>query len=71
MTGNMMPGDNSGAEPKEHYRLCRTLCEYADTPLDDQSLWPIDEDGDHFCPLDHDDHQCNCDDIAESEIDWD
>ena len=31
---NMMPGDNSGAEPRDHYGRCRTNCGHADHVFD-------------------------------------
>jgi hypothetical protein len=33
---NMMPGDNSGAEPREHSRRCRTQCDRADHVFDEE-----------------------------------
>jgi hypothetical protein len=59
---NMMPGDNSGAEPAEHERYCRTNCEFADVDLADGEA----------CPEGHDDHVCTCDGPEEPVIpdDW-
>jgi hypothetical protein len=52
---NLMTGDNSGAEPREHHEDCASLCEYAD--LDDEMLIE--------CPWGHSTHDCNCDDLDE------
>ncbi len=51
---NMMPGDNSGAEPAEHWRTCRVNCEFADAEL---------ADGEE-CAEGHDHHECTCEDAA-------
>jgi hypothetical protein len=48
---NLMPGDNSGAEPREHDERCPAAC--YDAYVDD-------------CPL-HDGHPCTCDELAEQD----
>lgn len=95
MLSNMMPGDNSGAEPAEHYRRCRTQCEQADHAYDndrgirlllsaaaDLSYWGPGRDDlvrrvmaaneQAFdlleCRWGHRDHECNCDEIYEDEV---
>jgi len=49
-----MPGDNSGAEPREHERECLTNCPYISDVF-------VEEDS---CVAGHADHFCNCDDVA-------
>lgn len=50
---NLMPGDNSGAEPNEHFSSCRSMCEFWEAPLAE----------DKECPNGHTDHECNCPDL--------
>lgn len=53
---NMMPGDNSGADPKDHDNRCATLCAFVDVPIPDGGE----------CPEGHGSHDwCNCDALAE------
>lgn len=52
---NLMSGDNRGAEPDEHWRMCRVNCPYADREL---------SEGEE-CPNGHDDHECSCESAAE------
>jgi hypothetical protein len=52
---NLMSGDNSGAEPREHDPRCRTFCT---SPLRPRSS-PVPT-----CGWGHQSHECDCDEIA-------
>jgi hypothetical protein len=51
---NMMPGDNSGADPEECPDSCPSMCEYADQEIVDRG------DGEGLsCPNGHSSHECD------------
>lgn len=53
-----MPGDNSGAEGREHVAQCNVFCEYADSAVVDPDFGTCP----NGCPVDH---PCNCEDLRE------
>jgi len=61
MSSNMMPGDNSGAEPRPHDRRCASLCPYPIPRAEDYAA----------CWWGHLDHSCDCDEIADRLVDRD
>jgi hypothetical protein len=52
---NMMPGDNSGAESRDHYADCRVNCQFAVGEL---------AEGEE-CEWGHHNHECDCESCAE------
>lgn len=57
---NMPPGDNSGAEPRDHERDCLTNCPYISELF-------VETD---TCAAGHVDHICNCDDVERVRFAW-